>query len=213
MLTYWLLGATDSAIKKKKPDVSKLKPLFSLPKLGVGSSVEMTRRRSPRMSMISGADVRQSFRDRGRGSTPDSRRQSRVPHESGHSGDHRSLGDGADSTATPAFDQQQQGYGRSTSEFHPRVSGNRAMAAKLLSGLGRSPRMSLRGPGPGSSLQIHSSQGSLSSHKSRPRSLSEDRRGSQDLFESVALLTNGDPTATTGNGEMKVNNNTAEEMV
>ena len=43
-----------------------------------------------------------------------------------------------------------------------------------------------------------SSQNSLSSHngftnKDRPRSLSEDRRGSQDVFETVALLSNGEP--------------------
>ena len=88
MLTHWLLSTTDTAIKKKKPDYSKLKPLFCLPKLGVAASVEVSRRdrRSPRMSMIS-SDIRNSFKEPRGGQTPDSRRQStvmgRISHESG----------------------------------------------------------------------------------------------------------------------------------
>lgn len=176
VLTYWLNGATEQAIQKKKPE-DKLKPLFSLPKLGVQSSMEMSRRRSPRVSMVS-TDIRQRER-----STPDhSRRTSRVPHESGHSG-------GGDRTAdSNASDNPVFNFEPRSAE--PRAVNNRTIAAKLLAGRGRSPRMSLRGAG-GSSLQIHSSQASLASRKSRPRSLSDDRRNSQDMFESVALIVNG----------------------
>ena len=82
-------------------------------------------------------------------------------------------------------------------------SRNRSMAVKLLAGRGRSPRASLRGLQglTGSSYQINSSQGSLASRRSRPRSLSDDRRNSQDLFESVALLTNGGEENGAGGGE------------
>ena len=177
MLTYWLNGSTEQAIQKKKPE-DKLKPLFSLPKLGVQSSMEMSRRRSPRVSMVS-TDIRQRER-----STPDhSRRTSRIPHESGHSG-------GGDRTADSATSENPV-FNFESRAPEPRPS-NRNIAAKLLAGRGRSPRMSLRGAG-GSSLQIHSSQASLASRRSRPRSLSDDRRDpdSQDMFESVALIVNG----------------------
>merc|ERR1712110_871743 len=55
VLTYWLTGTTEEAIRKKNQNYLKLRPLFSLPKLGVVNSVEMSRRdrRSPRMSMVS----------------------------------------------------------------------------------------------------------------------------------------------------------------
>jgi hypothetical protein len=87
---------------------------------------------------------------------------------------------------------------------------DRAMAAKLLAGRGKSPRTSLRGPNhTGSSYTINSSQVSLASRKDRPRSLSEDRRGSQDMFETVALLTNGDP----GTCEVTYQNNTVDSVV
>ena len=36
VLTYWLLGACESnPVKRKLPDISKLKPLFRLPKTGI----------------------------------------------------------------------------------------------------------------------------------------------------------------------------------
>lgn len=177
VLTYWLTGTTETAIKKKKLDYSKLRPLFSLPKLGVANSVEISRRRSPRMSMISN-DVRQSFRERN--TTPDSRRMSaaaRTPAE-------------PDSAPLPTADSLPEDY--KVFNFEPRAVRERAMAAKLLAGRGKSPRTSLRGPThTGSSYTINSSAGSLASRRDRPRSLSEDRRGSQDIFETVALLTNG----------------------
>ena len=54
----------------------------------------------------------------------------------------------------------------------------RNMAVKLLAGksAGRSPRLSLRGQVTSSSYAINSSQGSLASVRSRPRSLSDDRQ-------------------------------------
>ena len=86
----------------------------------------------------------------------------------------------------------------------------KAMAAKLLAGKGKSPRTSLRGPNhTGSSYTINSSQVSLASQKERPRSLSEDRRGSLDLFKTVALLTNGEPMNCDENGPT----NTADSVV
>ena len=178
VLTYWLNGTKDGAIRKKKLDYSKLRPLFSLPKLGVANSVETSRRdrRSPRMSMVS-TDIRQSFRDRN--STPDSRRMSagpRMPHESG------------DRTSDSLPEDLK------VFNFEPKAVRDRAMAAKLLAGKGKSPRTSLRGPGnTGSSYTINASQMSLASRKERPRSLSEDRRGSDvDMYETVALLGNGE---------------------
>jgi len=183
VLTYWLLGTNDQAIKKKKLDYSKLQPLFSLPKLGVANSIEISRRdrRSPRMSMIS-TDIRQSFREKNNG-TPDSRRMSaaaRVNHDSGD--------------REPCITAESLPEDLKVFNFEPKAVRDRAMAAKLLAGRGKSPRTSLRGPNhTGSSYTINSSQVSLASRKDRPRSLSEDRRGSQDMFETVALLTNGDP--------------------
>lgn len=184
VLTYWLLGTNDKAIKKKKLDHNKLRPLFQLPKLGVANSIEISRRdrRSPRMSMIS-TDIRQSFREKNNG-TPDSRRMSaaaRVNHDSGD-------------RVEPCYTADSLPEEIKVFNFEPKALRDRAMAAKLLAGHGKSPRNSLRGPNyTGSSYTINSSQASLSSRKDRPRSLSEDRRGSQDMFESVALLTNGDP--------------------
>jgi len=177
--------------RRKKLDHSKLRPLFSLPKLGVANSVEISRRdrRSPRMSMIS-TDIRQSFRERNNG-TPDSRRMSaaaRVNHDSG------------DREPCPTAESLPEDL--KAFNFEPKSVRDRAMAAKLLAGRGKSPRTSLRGPNhTGSSYTINSSQVSLASRKDRPRSLSEDRRGSQDMFETVALLTNGDPAPCDGNFE------------
>jgi len=174
--TYWLNGTTDKAIKKKRLDHNKLRPLFSLPKLGVMNSEQVSRRqRSPRMSMAS-VEVRQSFRDKN--STPDSRRMSANISETPPPGS-----ESAPPTDTNIFN------------FEPKVIRDRNMAAKLLSGMGRSPRTSLRGQiYTGSSYAINSSQGSLASRGSRPRSLSDDRREGResDLFERVALLGNGD---------------------
>jgi class 3 adenylate cyclase len=180
VLTYWLNGTNDGAILKKKLDIeSMLRPLFSLPKLGVGTSVEMSRRdrRSPRMSMVS-VDIRQSFRERN--TTPDSRRMSAAPRVTHDSGGERT---------SDSIPEDLKVF-----NFEPKVARDRAMAAKLLAGKGKSPRSSLRGPGnTGSSYAINSSQASLSSKKERPRSLSEDRRESEmDMYETVALLGNGE---------------------
>ena len=198
VLTYWLLGKNDQAIKKKL-DYNKLRPLFSLPKLGVANSIEISRRdrRSPRMSMIS-TDIRQSFRERNNG-TPDSRRMSaaaRVNHDSG---------DKEPCTTAESLPEDFKGF-----NFEPPLVRDRALAAKLLAGRGKSPRTSLRGPNhTGSSYTINSSQLSLASRKDRPRSLSEDRRGSQDMFETVALLTNGEPV----NCDVSFETNTIDSVV
>ena len=178
VLTYWLNGTLDGAIRKKKLDYTKLRPLFSLPKLGVASSVEMSRRdrRSPRMSMVS-TDIRQSFRERN--TTPDSRRMSAGPRVTHESGDRTS----------DSLPEDLKVF-----NFDPKLARDKSVAAKLLAGKGKSPRPSLRGPGnTGSSYAINSSQVSLVSKKERPRSLSEDRRGSEvEMYETVALLGNGD---------------------
>ena len=77
--TFWLIDSTEkNPVPRNLTDYSKLKPLFKPPKNLVStnpgaSSQELVRRRSPRMSMASGVDVRQSFRDR---QTPDSVRNS-----------------------------------------------------------------------------------------------------------------------------------------
>ena len=200
VLTYWLLGTNDQAIKKKKLDHTKLRPLFSLPKLGVANSIEISRRdrRSPRMSMIS-TDIRQSFREKNNG-TPDSRRMSaaaRVNHDSGDRVD-------------PCFTAESLPEDLKVFNFEPKAVRDRAMAAKLLAGRGKSPRTSLRGPNhTGSSYTINSSQVSLASRKDRPRSLSEDRRGSQDMFETVALLTNGEPVSC----DVNYDTNTVDSVV
>ena len=80
VLTYWLLGTTETAIKKKMvEEYLKLRPLFAPKKLGVASSTEVSRRdrRSPRMSMISTDCGRASYRERrDTPGTPDSRRMS-----------------------------------------------------------------------------------------------------------------------------------------
>lgn len=189
--TYWLNGATDRAIKKKKVDHGKqLRPLFSLPKLGVNSEQVSRRQRSPRMSMVS-VDVRQSFRERN--PTPDSRRMS--ANIAGGGGDTPPLLAGSETA--PPTDTTNNIF-----NFDSRALRDRNMAVKLLAGMGRSPRTSLRGQiYAGSSYAINSSQGSLASRGSRPRSLSEDDRqggggggggGGGDLFERVALLGNGD---------------------
>ena len=151
--TFWLTGTTDKAIKKKKLDYGKLRPLFSLPKLGVMNSEQVSRRdrRSPRMSTVS-TDVRQSFRERN--STPDSRRMS----ENAKISDNCTPCD-----ELPPFN------------FDPKLVRDRSMAAKLLAGIsGRSPRTSLRHNYTGSSYAINSSQNSLASRGSRPRSHSEE---------------------------------------
>ena len=159
VLTYWLNGTTESAIKKKMvEDYLKLRPLFAPKKLGVANSVEVSRRdrRSPRMSMISN-DVRQSYRERRDApGTPDSRRMSanaRCHHESG--------------------DKQESGGGALTAESLPedyrvfnfdRDEREKAFAAKLLAGRGKSPGNSLRGQYSGSSYTINSSQNSIASN-------------------------------------------------
>jgi hypothetical protein len=176
VLTYWLVGTTDEAIRKKNQNYLKLRPLFSLPKLGVANSVEMSRRdrRSPRMSMVSN---NQSFRGE-RNTTPDSRRMSADPRVNHDSGDRNS----------DSFPEDLK------FNVDPKLARDRHLATKLLAGKGKSPRTSLRGSGiTGSSNDINSSQMSLGSKRERPRSLSEDRRGSEvDMYETVALLGNGE---------------------
>ena len=162
VLTYWLTGTTEDAIRKKNLNYAKLRPLFSLPKLGVANSVEMSRRdrRSPRMSMVSN---NQSFRG-DRNTTPDSRRMSADPRVNHDSGDRNS----------DSFPEDLK------FNVDPKSARDRHLATKLLAGKGKSPRTSVRGSGiMGSSNDINSSQASLGSKRERPRSLSEDRRGSE----------------------------------
>lgn len=192
--TYWLVGVTDQAIKKKKLDYSKLRPLFSLPKLGAMNSEQVSRRdrRSPRMSMVS-TDVRQSFREKN--STPDSRRMSATA---------KILEAGAPGTPGPGDRTAESLPDGQFFNFDPKVMRDRNMAVKLLAGMGRSPRTSLRGQiYTGSSYAINSSQGSLASRGSRPRSLSDDRRNNEFDYERVALLSNG-AAAAAENGDEKV---------
>ena len=175
VLTYWLLGTTDGSIKMRQLDLlaNKLRPLFSLPKLGVMNSCEVSRRErnSPRMSMAS-VDVRNSFRAAGErnntATTPDSRRMSanaRIVD----------LGERADS---PILQPTDIVFNFDAAPPMSKAMRERNMAVKLLAGksAGRSPRLSLRGQVTSSSYAINSSQGSLASVRSRPRSLSDDRQ-------------------------------------
>jgi len=83
-LTYWLLADTDKnkvRSMKMKPDESKLKPFFRGPQNlvnNVGGNSQEVRRRSPRMSMASGTEIRQSLRN----ATPDSIRHSSFLQQS-----------------------------------------------------------------------------------------------------------------------------------
>ncbi len=84
VLTYWLNGTTDKAIKRRKVEnCMQLRPLFSLPKLtgGAGNSEQVTRRerKSPKMSLVP-SDVRHSFRER---ISADNRRHSGNIFENG----------------------------------------------------------------------------------------------------------------------------------
>ena len=77
--------------------------------------------------------------------------------------------------------------------FEPKTIKDRNVAAKLLAGMGRSPRPTIRGQRyTGSSYAINSSQNSITSRNSRPRSLSNDPRDRCEDFERVSLLTNGE---------------------
>jgi len=178
VLTYWLNGTNEHAIRKKCLD-SQLRPLFSVPKLGlsVSGSAEMSRRdrRSPRMSMIS-TDIRQSFRDRN--CTPESRRMSEVPpRANNHEAGDRTSDSLPEDLKVFNFNEK-------------KAERDRNLASKLLEGRGKSPRLSLRGPNnTGSSYTINASQLSLGVKKERPRSLSEDRHGGEvDMYETVARL-------------------------
>jgi len=207
VLTYWLLGTTETAIKKKMvEEYLKLRPLFAPKKLGVASSTEVSRRdrRSPRMSMISTDCGRASYRERrDTPGTPDSRRMSanaRCHHDSGDRGEM--------STANTA-DSLPEDY--RVFNFERPEERDRAFAAKLLAGTGRgkSPGTSLRAGQhySGSSYTINSSQHSLASNrKDRPRSMSDERRDHEDVFETVALLTNGDTSTGTCQPEQANNN-------
>lgn len=87
MRTHWLLRMTEeNPIRRKVPDLSKLRPLFRLPKNStiVPGSQEV-RRKSPRMSIVQGLDavrgvdaVRNARNERN--NTPDSVRHSSIPH-------------------------------------------------------------------------------------------------------------------------------------
>ena len=153
VLTYWLTGTTDGAIEARTiDDDNKLKPLFSFPakpdKLRVGSSVEVSRRRSPRMSMISSSDMRQSYRERNPPGTPDSRRMSanaRTHHDSGDKEKDLLTGE--------SLPEDYRVF-----NFETKDERDKAFAAKLLAGRGKSPGSSLRGAGyTGSSYTINSS--------------------------------------------------------
>ena len=67
VLTYWLVGTLENAIKKRiVDDHLKLQPLFVPNKFGDPISVESPRRarRSPHMSLMINNNARQSFRKR-----------------------------------------------------------------------------------------------------------------------------------------------------
>merc|ERR1719148_418013 len=83
--TYWLLGDTEkNEVRRMKmaPDESKLKPFFRGPQNLVNNvganSQEVSRRRSPRMSMASGVEIRPGLRN----ATPDSIRHSAFLQQS-----------------------------------------------------------------------------------------------------------------------------------
>ena len=88
VLTYWLNGTdSDCAIKKRNVvQSSKLRPLFSQPKLG-GNSEQVSRRerKSPRMSIVPSDHLRNSFRERASISEPNHRRNSGNVFENGAS--------------------------------------------------------------------------------------------------------------------------------
>merc|ERR1719251_665211 len=138
------------------------------------------------MSMISG-DLRQSYRERNPPGTPDSRRMSanaRTQHDSG---------DRTDPLTGESLPEDYRVF-----NFETKDERDKAFAAKLLAGRGKSPGSSLRGGGyTGSSYNINSSH-TPANRKDRPRSLSDDRRESGDMFETVALLKNGDPLSSNG---------------
>jgi len=171
VLTYWLTGTTEDAIRKKNLNYAKLRPLFSLPKLGVANSVEMSRRdrRSPRMSMVSN---NQSFRG-DRNTTPDSRRMSADPRVNHDSGDRNS----------DSFPEDLK------FNVDPKSARDRHLATKLLAGKGKSPRTSVRGSGiMGSSNDINSSQASLGSKRERPRSLRLSPAEDWNAFGSLVFF-------------------------
>ena len=65
VLTYWLVGTTENAIKKRAVDDHlKLQPLFAPNRFGDASNVESPRRgrRSPHMSLMITNNMRQSLR-------------------------------------------------------------------------------------------------------------------------------------------------------
>ena len=155
VLTYWLTGTTEGAIRARTlDDDNKLNPLFSFPakpdKLRVGNSVEVSRRRSPRMSMIS-CDLRQSYRERNQPGTPDSRRMSANARSHHDSGDREQLTGESLTEDYKVFN------------FDTKDERDKAFAAKLLAGRGKSPGQSLSlraGTHSGSSYTINSSQNS-----------------------------------------------------
>ena len=99
------------------------------------------------MSMISG-DLRQSYRERNPPGTPDSRRMSanaRTQHDSG---------DRTDPLTGESLPEDYRVF-----NFETKDERDKAFAAKLLAGRGKSPGVSLRGGTyTGSSYTINSSQ-------------------------------------------------------
>eukprot|EP00095_Tigriopus_kingsejongensis_P003488 maker-scaffold378_size191342-snap-gene-0.22 protein:Tk03488 transcript:maker-scaffold378_size191342-snap-gene-0.22-mRNA-1 annotation:"guanylate cyclase 32e-like" len=194
--TFWLIASNDQCpVSKKVVTSAALKPLFRLPKnmggmnnltgpTGISSNTpEQLRRRSPRVSMASGFDVR---RDR---NTPDSIRKSFTQLNSGPSvNSDKNSGGGHHRTGTPPIERETDAF---------RFAREHLTARKLL----HMPR-SHRGSSPASSGSANllpplgdsptSTQSRPTFKFTRPRSLSADRtKSSHDLFEKMALISNG----------------------
>ena len=111
------------------------------------------------MSMISSSDMRQSYRERNTPGTPDSRRMSanaRTHHDSGDKEKDLLTGE--------SLPEDYRVF-----NFETKDERDKAFAAKLLAGRGKSPGSSLRGGGyTGSSYTINSS------HTAHNRSVSMD---------------------------------------
>lgn len=197
--TFWLLSSTDECPIRKKPVMSSaLKPLFRLPKnmggmnltgtTGMSSNTpEQLRRRSPRVSMASGFDVR---RER---NTPDSMRKSFTQLNSGPNDQNSTSTLPHPRTGTPPIEKESDAFRLD------RFARDRLTARKLL----HMPRSTRGSPHPSTgSGNLLSPSGSPTSaghpgkpafRFTRPRSHSADRtnKSTNDLFEKIALMGNG----------------------
>ncbi|TRY81202.1 hypothetical protein TCAL_09005 [Tigriopus californicus] len=197
--TFWLLSSTEECPIRKKPVVSSaLKPLFRLPKnmggmnltgtTGMSSNTpEQLRRRSPRVSMASGFDVR---RER---NTPDSMRKSFTQLNSGSNDQNSTSTLPHPRTGTPPIEKESDAFRLD------RFARDRLTARKLL----HMPRSTRGSPHPSTgSTNLLSPSGSPTSaghpgkpafRFTRPRSHSADRtnKSTNDLFEKMALMGNG----------------------